>query len=462
MKHFSPGKYVTILKERFFNGIGFPFKDLLSETMIQRALQKEGISYRKRLYTPTITLWMWLCQALDKDKSCKDVVSYVVSCLSAAGEPTPSTDTGAYCKARKRLKERFLVFLLRHTGKHLLQESQLQWHGRDVFIVDGSTVTAADTEANQKQYPQPTSQADGCGFPMVNMVAIFCLATGALVEIALSALSTHEINLFRSLCQRLQPGAIVLGDRLYGTYADICLLKARGVDCVFRMHWRRKTDFRRGKILGCYDHIIEWTKPVTRSQGLTQSRYKRLPKSIKLREVRYLVEIKGFRPKEITLVTTLLDAEIYSKQALAQLYELRWSVETDLRHLKTTMGMEHLPCKSPQMVRKEIYIHLLAYNLVRILMFQADAAHQSETHRPMCSLSFQNTIRHLINFGNELAHASNKTARQYIYKMLLYSVFKEQLPIRPGRFEPRLKKRRPKNYKYLKRSRTVERQKLIA
>ncbi len=144
--------------------------------------------------------------------------------------------------------------------------------------------------------------------------------------------------------------------------------------------------------------------------------------------MRYLVEIKGFRPKEITLVTTLMDAEIYSKQALAQLYELRWSVETDLRHLKTTMGMEHLPCKSPQMVRKEIYIHLLAYNLVRTLMFQADAAqadaaHQSETHRPMSSLSFQNTIRHLINFGNEIAHARNETARQHLYKVLLHSIF---------------------------------------
>ena len=462
MKHFTPSKYVTILKEKFFNGIGFPFKDLLPETMIQPALQEEGIIYRKRLYTPIITLWMWLYQALNKDKTCKDVVSYVVSCLTGAGESAPSADTGAYCKARKRLTERFLVFLLRHTGKHLFQKShgksQLQWYGRDVFIVDGSTVTAADTEANQKQYPQPTSQADGCGFPMVNMVAIFCLATGALVEIALSALSTHEINLFRSLYKRLQPGAIVLGDRLYGTYADVCLLKTRGVDCVFRMHWRRKTDFRRGKILGCYDHIVEWTKPVARSQGLTQSRYEKLPGNIKLREVRYLVEIKGFRPKEITLVTTLMDAEAYPKEALAQLYELRWSIETDLRHLKTTMGMEHIPCKSPQMVRKEIYIHLLAYNLVRTLMFQASTTHKTAT----ATLSFQNAIRHLINFGNELAHARNETVRQRIYKVLLYSVFKEQLPNRPGRFEPRLKKRRPKNYKYLKRSRAAERQNLIA
>lgn len=458
MKHLSPNKYVTILKERFFNGIGFPFKDLLSETMIQQALQEQGISYRNRLYTPIITLWMWLYQVLCKDKSCKNAVSHAVSCLSASKGPTVSTDTGAYCKARKRLKEGFLVFLQRLTGKSLHQQSQPLWCGRSVLLVDGSTVTATDTPANQKEYPQPESQADGCGFPMANIVGLFCLAAGALLEIAIGDQSIHEINLFRSLCKHIQPGCVVLGDRLYGTYADVCLLKARAVDCVFRMHWRRKTDFRKGKILGCYDHVVQWTKPIACSQGLAPNLYKKLPENIQLREVRYLVEVKGFRTREVTLVTTLLDAETYSKQDLAELYELRWNVEIDLRHLKTTMGMEHLSSKSPQMVRKELYIHLLAYNLVRTLMFRAGVKHQVAPLR----LSFQTTIRHLINFGRELAHARSKAARQRIYKALLYSVFKEQLPIRPGRSEPRLKKRRPKNYKYLQRPRNVERQKLIA
>ena len=458
MKRLSPNNYVTILKERFFNGIGFPFKDLLSETMIQQALQEQGISYRNRLYTPIITLWMWLYQVLCKDKSCKNAVSHAVSCLSASKLPTVSTDTGAYCKARKRLKEGFLVFLQRLTGKCLHQQSQPLWCGRSVLLVDGSTVTAADTPANQKEYPQPESQADGCGFPMANIVALFCLATGALLEIAIGDQSIHEINLFRSLCKHIQPGCVVLGDRLYGAYADVCLLKARAVDCVFRMHWRRKTDFRKGKILGCYDHVVQWTKPIARSQGLAPNLYKKLPENIQLREVRYLVEVKGFRTREVTLVTTLLDAETYSKQDLAELYELRWNVEIDLRHLKTTMGMEHLSSRSPQMVRKELYIHLLAYNLVRTLMFQAGVRHQVAPLK----LSFQTTIRHLINFGGESAHVRSKAARQRIYKALLYSVFKEQLPIQPGRYEPRLKKRRPKNYKYLQRPRSVERQKLIA
>jgi len=173
---------------------------------------------------------------LSKDKSCKNAVSNVASHLSCAGVEPPSTRTGAYCKARKRLKERVLLFLLRVTGKHLHGHNQELWHGRRVIIADGSTVTMDDTQANQEQYPQPVSQAEGCGFAMANFVDLFCLHTGALLEAVISALSTHELNLFRSLYECLQSGDVVLGDRLYGSYADICLLQSRGVDCVFRMH----------------------------------------------------------------------------------------------------------------------------------------------------------------------------------------------------------------------------------
>jgi hypothetical protein len=293
---------------------------------------------------------------------------------------------------------------------------------------------------------------------MLNIVAVFSLYTGALLEISIDSLHVHKINLFRRLYKRLQPDDVVLGDQLYGTYADICLVKDTGADSVFRIHFRRKTDFRRGNILGCYDHIVEWTKPALRSQGLSPKLYKKLPDKIKVREVRYKVEIQGFRPDEVTLVTTLLDPEEYPKEALAELYELRWNVEIDLRHLKTAMGMEHLLCKTPHMIRNELYIHLLAYNLVRTLMFQTGMKHQ---FAPL-GLSFQATIQHLINFSCELPHAHDTVIRQHLYETLLDSVFKDRLFIRPGRFEPRLKKRRPKNFNYLQRTRKLERQSLIA
>ena len=449
-------KYVELLSNRINNGIGSIFDDMLPESMIQQILTEEGISYRNRLYTPIITLWTWLHQVLDKDKSCKNAVSHVVSCLAA--HTPPSVNTGAYCKARKRIKETLILRLLRHTGKQLHQQEQILWHGRRVCVVDGSTVTAADTQKNQDQYPQPESQADGCGFPMINVAAVFCLFTGALLEVAIAALRTHEINLFRSMYQYLQTGDIILGDQLYGTYADICLTKEQGVDSVFRIHWRRKTDFRTGKIVGCYDHIVQWSKPVFRSKGLSPDLYRRLPDEITLREVRYKVAAKGFRPSEVTLVVTLLDSVEYPKAELAQLYELRWDVEIDLRHLKTTMRMEHLPNKTPCMVRKELYMHLLAYNLVRTLMFQSGVTHQVAP----IGLSFQATIQHLLNFSRELAHENEPEIRQRIHEQLMYSISKERLLPRPGRVEPRLRKRRPKSYGWLKEPRKQLQMEMIA
>jgi len=214
-----------------------------------------------------------------------------------------------------------------------------------------------------------------------------------------------------------------LGDRLYGTYADICLTKERMIDSVFRIHQRRKTDFRKGKIVGCYDHIVQWNKPSSRPKGLSPDLYRRLPDEVTVREVRYKVEIKGFRPNEITLATTLLDSEEYPKEELAQLYEMRWNVEIDLRHLKTTMRMDHLSSKTPDMARKEFYVHLLAYNLIRTIMFQSVSEHDV---KPL-ELSFQATIQH-----------------------------------HPGRVEPRMKKRRPKKYKWLQQPRKKLKKQLVA
>jgi len=443
---------VSILRDKLSNSVGLPFGEVLPEATIEQALKDAGVSYRKRLFCPIVTIWTWVCQVLSKDKSCKNAVSNVVSHLSSAGVEPPSTKTGAYCKARKRLKERVLMFLLRLTGKHLHEHSQELWYGRRVIIADGSTVTMDDTQANQEQYPQPGSQAEGCGFPMANIVALFHLHTGALLEAIIGALSTHELNLFRSLYERLQSDDVVLGDRLYGSYADICLLQSRGVDCVFRMHQKRKTDFRRGKILGIYDHIVEWTKPKACPPGLDPLLFAQLPESIKLREVRYLVETKGF-----PLVTTLLDAELYPKEALAELYHMRWSIEIDLRHLKTTMRMEHLSSKTPDMAWKEFYVHLLAYNLVRTIMFQSATEHDV---KPL-ELSFQATIQHHSNFSHELASADTQE-RKRLYNVLLYLVSKERLSTRPGRVEPRMKKRRPKKYKWLQQPRKKLKKQLAA
>ena len=321
----TASKNVKILRERFSNSIGLPFRDILSEAIMQEALDKEGITYRKRLYDPIVTLWIFICQVLSPDKSCQNAVSRVLSFLSDGGEPLPSDNTGAYCKARKRLSLGFIMRLFRQTGQALHQKptDSFLWCNRQVSLVDGSTFSMYDTPQNQQEFPQPKNQHEYHGFPVARIVGIFCLATGALIDAAIGSFWVAEVSLFRKLYSHLKPGVVALGDRIFGSYGDIALLSQRGVDCVFRMHHLRKTDFRKGKKLGKYDHLVIWKKPNQASLRLTPELYAKLPETMLLREIRFYIHIKGFRTQVVTLVTTLLDHHIYTKESLAELYGLR-------------------------------------------------------------------------------------------------------------------------------------------
>lgn len=447
MKRFSVGSSVAILREKLANSIGLPFAGLLNESFLESVLAEEKTKYRKRLFCPMVTLWAWLSQVLDSDKSCKNVVSRMISYLIAAGKEPPSTNTSAYCQGRARLRESLLLRLLRRIGSHLhgQTESTWQWCGREVFVVDGSRLTMADTQENQDKYPQPKSQAPGCGFPAARIVVLFSLYTGAVLDCAISALCIGEINLFRQLYANLQSRSVALGDRLFGSYADICLLKQRQVDCVFRLSATRLTDFREGERISRYDHLLWWDKPKQRPVGMTKAQFDQLPSQLRVREVRFHIGHKGFRTELVTLVTTLLDRKHYSGKALAQLYQLRWQAEVNLRHLKATMKMEHLHAKTPQMVQKEFYVHLLAYNLIRQLQCESGNQHGI---LPIL-LSFKATIQHLLNFLLILAFA-HRQLRWFFYHQLLAQIACETLPFRPNRVEPRVVKRRSKKYPRLK------------
>ena len=437
------GNRVAILRYKFAQSIGLSFAEILTESEIEQALQDEGVTYRKRLFCPIVTLWAWISQVLDKDKSCKNALSRVISYVVAEGQTPPSTDTGGYCKARKRLPERLLLRFVKKTGQqsHAQSEPEFLWCGRRVAVFDGSSLTMADTEKNQAKYPQPKSQAKGCGFPAGRIVLGFSLSTGAVLDAVISSLSVGEVNLFRQLYPNLHAGDVALGDRIFGSYADICGLRDCGVDSAFRMHGARKTDFRKGKRLARWDHIVEWKKPKQCPKGLCAKLFDQLPPRILLREVRFHIPIKGFRTENVTLVTTLLDPKVYTRIDLAQLYRLRWQAEIDIKHLKTTMAMEHLPSKTPQMVRKDFYVHLLAYNLIRTVQLEASRQHCVD---PL-SLSFCATIQHFSTFTCLLAHATEEQ-RAYEYTQLIFLVSTEKLPFRPNRVEPRVIKRRPKKY----------------
>lgn len=453
------GHAVKNIKQKLAHSLGLPFQEVLPESVIGEAIRAEGITYRKRLFWPAVTVWMFLSQALDKDKSCENAVSRVIAWLSSQKASLPSSDPSAYCQARQRLPEGLFKRLFVGVA-HRLQvrvSPERLWKGRRVFLLDGSTLSMPDTPANQAAFPQHKNQAPGCGFPLARIVGLFSLATGAAWDLLLGSWKTPEIKLARQLYPQLSPQDIIVGDRIFGSYADFWMLQTRAIDGLFRMHQRRKADFRKGKRLGKNDHLATWTKPKHCPQGLPQEIYDQLPETLTIREIRYALQRKGYRTKQITIATTLLDPKTYPENDLTELFGRRWSVELDLRHLKTTMGMDVLSTQTPSMVRKEIFCHLLAYNLIRSLMWDAATRHQVSALR----ISVQATIRHTLNFATQLAQAGRRK-RRALYDTLLDLISKEQVPERTGRSEPRVRKRRPKAYPLMTKPRQELRRKLAA
>lgn len=449
-----------ILKQKFQASIALPFEQVLPEPVVQQVLQEQGVKYRETLYTPIVVLWAWLSQVLDADKSLSHAVKRVIAWMAGEREEVPSADTGAYSKARKRLPLGVLKPLLRRSATELSAQvkPEQQWCGRRVKAYDGTTVLMSDTPANQKVYPQHSNQKAGCGFPLAKLVVWFCGTTGAVLEVAIAAFRTSEWQLSRQLYATLQREEVVVADSAYGTYVDLALVRSQGADAVFRKHHARSCDFRRGKKLGIGDHLVGWQRPASCPPSMSLSEFEALPESIEVREVHLLIQQPGFRPKEIILVTTLLDPKRYSKAKLAELYQLRWhATEVNLKHLKTTLKMEMIAAKTPEMVQKDIYIHLLAYNLLRTLMWQA----AQTTAIPPLRLSLQQTRQQFNHFRPQLAMATTHQRRQF-YTILLNVISTLLVPLRPNRVEPRVVKRRPKPFPRMQQPRAVLKAKLAA
>lgn len=450
---------VQILKQKFTNSVGLPFRDLLPESTIRKSLQELQIKYRQRLFDPFVTLWAFLSQALDTDKSCHNAVSRVIAYLADESAAIPSEDTSAYCQARKRLPEKLLSRLFGQVAQGLENQITLEhlWCGRHVKVIDGSTVSMPDTPSNQKAYPQPGSQASGCGFPMSKIGALFSLTTGAAVALVIDVFNTHDVKLARVLYDFLNPGDVLVGDRAFCSYADLVFLQERNCDAVFREHQSRQYGDKRlkQKRFSSYDRLEVWQKPKSLPKGISKENFSRLPKTLTLRAIKYYIAPPGYRTKHVILITTLLDEKLYPATEIMRLYGLRWDVELDLRHLKTTLGMDVLRSLTPQMVRKEIYAYLLAYNLLRTVMWEAGTTYGTNPLR----LSLQGTRQHLNNFTEQLATTSIKK-RQQLYHTLLELIAHKPVPKRSGRHEPRVRKRRPKAYPLMRQPRVELRRQL--
>ncbi len=438
-----------------------PFHDILDATRVEAAVASEHVTFNERLYTPLVTLCLFLSQVFSPDHSCREAVARLIVWLTVQGRKACAPETGSYCEARQRLPLAVIARLVRQTGRDQddRAEDQWLWKGRHVALVDGTTASMPDTPRNQQAFPQSTSQGVGLGFPLVRMVALISLATGVVRDLALGPYQgkqTGETALFRTLWDGLRPGEVVLGDRYFASYFGIAGLATRGVDVLFRMHQRRNVDFRRGRRVGVEDHVVTWAKPA-RPEWMDEATYAQMPDELVVRELRVKVERDGFRVDELVLVTTMLDAAADTKEELADLYLQRWNIELDLRSIKDVLQMDVLRCQSPEMVEKEIWMHLLAYNLIRGVMARAAEAHD-ETPR---HLSFKGTLQTMTAFQDALRQASPED-RDRLVKEMLRAIASHRVADRFGRVEPRANKRRPKPQRYLTEPRKDARKRLMA
>jgi hypothetical protein len=324
------------------------------------------------------------------------------------------------------------------------------WRGRRVKLVDGTGVSMPDTAQNQQAWPQPKSQKPGCGFPLLKLVGLFCLHTGAMLQTVHGRWNLHDCVLARRLWGLLEAGDVLLADRGFCSFFDLCEIAVRKADALMRLHQRRPADFRRGRRLGKDDQLVVWNKPAKPPGGYPAELHENLPDTLSLRMVRYRIKVAGFRTREVLLITTLLDCNLYPASALAELYFQRWNIELHFREIKTLLGMDVLRCLSPLMIEKELAMHRIAYNLVRALMLRAAICHHVNLDR----LSFKASLDGLHHFADAIHASSGKPRKQaQLLNQLLTLIASNPVPLRPGRSEPRAKKRRPKNYILLTRPR---------
>lgn len=399
---------------------------------------------RQRDWPLRLTFWSFLAQLLCPGSSCRSAVRQAQAQARLQRRPVPAEDTSAYCQARARLPLELLRELIQRVGSSLQQRSPevARWCGRVVKVADGTTVSAEDTPANQKVFAQPKTQNKGCGFPLVRLVALFSLASGALLGFATGNYLQSELALAGPLWALLEPGDVLLADRYFGCYRVLALVLGCQADVVCRLHASRQADFRYGKRRGSLDRQVVWRRPKQVPTGLSVLEWLAFPATLTVRLVRFTVSERGFRTRRVKLVTTLLDVQKYPVHALAALYRRRWQVELSFRQLKTALAMEHLAVKSPAMIDRALAMHLLAYQLIRGLMQEAALSWDV----PLERISFQGAVDAAGPFGEALLRARTQQQRRALYAELLRILAADEVPDRPGRHEPRAVKRRLKAF----------------
>jgi hypothetical protein len=402
-----------------------------------------GKPVRERLFSPARVFWLFLSQVLSADGSCREALQKFLAWLALEEGREASPNTAAYCKARARLPMQ-AVERARDEVANKIQRSPLaqgRWHGRHIKVVDGSGVSMPDTPENQREYPQSKRCKAGCGFPEMRIAALFSLATGVLLRYAHASRHTAERTLFRQLWDYFESGDVALADRGFCGFAEYFFLLQRGVDSVMRLHQRRSVGVRIVKRLGPGDTLVQWIKMKPCPKWLSKQQWAAVPD---------VLDIPGFRTQSITIATTLVDHRQFPPSAFAELYLRRWKIEIYFRDIKISLGMDVLRCLTPEMVEKELAMHVIAYNLIRATMLQAAYAAQRKLDR----ISFKGTCQTLRQWAPILAVAPPEQLPD-LQAAMLSAIARAPIPSRPNRCEPRARKRRPKNYQLLNKHRHV-------
>ena len=451
-----------VIANPFLQETGLPFASVLDAESIQRVFREEEAFFgQDDIFSTEIVLWAFLAQTLrdGKGAACAAAVADIATYMLQTGQRPPCGDTGDYCRARAKLNLTALQRLVRESAQQLERDAEKSWlwKGLHAKLVDGFTFTLPDTPENQAAFPQLQSQMPGVGFPIARACAVVSLATASICNLAIGPYEgkqTGEPALLRGMLDTFEENNIAVFDRYYCSYMMLAMLINNDTHACARLHQNRISDFRRGRRLGPDDHLVTWYRP-SRPNWMSSEQYETIPEKLELRELRFDITEPGRRVETITVITTLTDPEEYSKEDIAELYGFRWNVELDILQVKQTLHLDHVRCKSPEMVHRELWVTLLAYNLIRKLIATSAAVHHKQPRRLGFTLACQTVLASwmLVSTGS----CSNSTA---MYATLLSYIADNEVANRPGRIEPRVLKRRRHRYPLMQNPRDQLRKKL--
>jgi len=452
-------KDFRVVRDKFAKDSALPFGNLLKREYVLGVLESEGHCYRQGVFCPLVTLWGWLSQCLSQDKSLNEAVTRILANRVVAGLPACSASSASYSNARSRFPLSVMTRIAKEVGRNVHNAAQDAWHwrGREVFLADGTGLSMPDTTANQLAYPRVKTTAEGVGFPTMRAVGLISLATGAVIDFAFAqqeGKGTGEGSLLRGMLGTLKRGDVLVADRYYPSYITVAALKERGIDLISISHFSRKVDFTEGEQLGEHDHIVEWPKPVNRKVWMSKEEDDLLPETIRVREFVINIDGRDGGKEQAVVVSTITDPTI-PQEELSALYWRRWNCELDLRSIKQSMHMDVLRCKTPEMCAKEIYAHLLAWNLLRGVM--TESAKRAEVMPRQ--LSVKGAMQAVESFTPAMMAIDGS---EVLYHAFLTTVSAHRVGNRPGRQEPRLKKRRPVWRELMMKPRNTYHRKLAA